>query len=166
MLGPREDFLTWDEVWMGQAMMMSKRSKDPNTQVGACIVDDENIPISVGYNGFPREIQNDELPWDRDGDPLNTKYIYMCHAEQNAIDNSEATRKRMARSRIYVTLFPCHECAKRIIQNGIKEVIYLSDKYHEHDSQIAARKMFKLANIKTRQFKANKTITIELKNDE
>jgi dCMP deaminase len=166
MLGPRKDFLTWDEVWMGQAKIMSGRSKDPSTQVGACIVDDENMPISVGYNGFPRHISNDILPWDRDGDPLYTKYMYMCHAEENAIDNSDCSRERMKRSRIYVTLHPCNECAKRIIQNGIKEVIYLSDKYHKYDSQIAARKMFELAGVVTRQLKIDKTIIVELKNDE
>jgi dCMP deaminase len=165
MLGPRKDFLTWDEVWMGQAVMMSKRSKDPNTQVGAYIVDDENIPISIGYNGFPRNIKNDELPWNKKGKPLDTKYMYVCHAEQNAIDNSDCSRERMTRSRVYTTLFPCNECTKKIIQSGIKEVIYLSDKYHKHDSQVAARKMFKLAGVKTRQLKINKTIVVELKND-
>ena len=166
MLGPREDFLTWDEVWMGQAVLMSKRSKDPNTQVGACIVDNENIPISIGYNGFPRNIPNDKFPWDREGSPLSTKYMYMCHAEQNAIDNSDCTRERMTRSKIYVTLFPCNECAKRIIQSGIREVVYLSDKYRDHDNQRASRQMLSLAGVNIRQLVINKDITIELKNDE
>jgi dCMP deaminase len=165
MLGPREDFLTWDEVWMAKAVLMSKRSKDPSTQVGACIVDDENIPISLGYNGFPKGISNNDLPWDREGESLYTKYMYMCHAEENAIDNSDCSRERMKRSRVYVTLHPCNGCAKRIIQNGIKEVIYLSDKYHDQDEQTAARKIFKLAGVKTRQLKIDKTIVIELKNE-
>ena len=165
MTKPREDFSTWDEVWMGQAKLMSTRSKDPNTQVGACIVDDENIPISVGYNGFPRKTPDYAFPWDKEGDPLFTKYMYICHAEENAIDHSDCSRARMKRSRMYVTLHPCNNCAKRIIQNGIREVIYLSDKYHKHDSQIAARNMLKLAGVKTRQLKIDKTIIVELKNE-
>ena len=117
MLGPRKEFLTWDEVWMGNAKLIADRSKDPNTQVGACIVDDENIPISLGYNGFPKNIPNDALPWDREGDSLYTKYMYMSHAEANAIDNSDCSRERMMRSRVYCTLYPCNNCAIRIIQN-------------------------------------------------
>jgi len=165
MISPREDFLTWDEVWMSNAKLISKRSKDPNTQVGACIVDDENIPISLGYNGFPKGISNNALPWDRVGEPLYTKYMYMSHAEANAIDNSDCSRERMSRSRIYSTLYPCNSCAIRIIQNGIKEVIYLSDKYHDKDEYIAARKMFDLAGIKTKLLNINKKISIELKNE-
>ena len=165
MIGPREDFLTWDERWMADAVLASKRSKDPSTQVGACIVDNENIPVSSGYNGFPKKISNSALPWDRKGEPLDTKYMYMCHAEQNAIDNSNCNRERMSESKIYTTLYPCNECAKRIIQTGIKEVIYLSDKYHDKDECVAARKMFELSGVKTRQLKINKTIVIELKNE-
>jgi len=167
MLGPRDDFLTWDEYYMAKAMLTGMRSKDPNTRVGACIVDDKNKPVGSGYNGFPSTIDNNSLPWDRVGDPLDTKYMYMCHAEANAIDNSNCDYERMSRSRIYSTLFPCHDCAKRIIQNGIKEIVYLSDKYHNTDSSIAARKLFELAGVKTRQliFNKPKVITIKLKNE-
>lgn len=165
MIKPRKDFLTWDEVWIGAAKLIAGRSKDPSTQVGACIVDNENIPISLGYNGFPKEIPNDALPWDRSGEPLYTKYMYMSHAEANAIDNSDCNRERMTRSRIYCTLYPCNNCAIRIIQNGIKEVIYLSDKYHDKDEYVAARKMFKLAGVKTRQLSIDKQIILELKNE-
>jgi len=164
MLKPRDNFLNWDEVWMGQAVLISKRSKDPKTQVGACIVDNENIPVSVGYNGFPRGIDNDALPWDRDGDFLNTKYAYVCHAEENALSNNGADRERMKKSKIYTTLFPCNNCAKQIIQKGIKEVVYLSDKYYDKNEFIAARKMFMLAGVKIRQLEINKKINIELNN--
>jgi len=167
MLGPRDDYLSWDEYYMAKALLIAGRSKDPNTQVGAAIVDDVNKPIGEGYNGFPKNIDNDLLPWDREGIPLDTKYMYMCHAERNAINNSNCDDERMNRSRIYTSLFPCHECAKDIIQSGLKEVIYLSDKYHNTDSAEAARKMFELSGIKTRQliFDEPKVITIELKNE-
>ena len=167
MIGPKEDYLTWDEYYMAKAILIAKRSKDPSTQVGACIADDKNRPVGEGYNGFPTGINNHELPWDREGEPLNTKYMYVCHAETNAIDNSYCDNERMGRSRIYSSLFPCHECAKKIIQSGIKEVIYLSDKYHNTDSAIASRKMFKLSGIRTRKltFNKNKVISIELKNE-
>lgn len=163
MLGPREDYLCWDDVWMAVAKTIARRSKDPNTQVGACIVDRYNHIIGLGYNGFPVGCDNYALPWDRDGDPLDTKYMYIGHAESNAIDNSDC--RRISGSRVYVTLFPCNECAIRIIQNGIKEVVYLSDKYHDADMCVAARKMFDLAGVKTRQFKCETPqLIINLKN--
>lgn len=149
MLGPREDYRSWDDTWMGVAVWFAGRSKDPSTQVGACIVDQYNHIVGVGYNGVPVNIDSHDIPWDREGDFLDTKYPYMCHAESNAIDNSDCSR--IKNSRMYVTLFPCNECAQRIINNRIKQVIYLSDKYHDVDFSKAARKMFDLAGVKTRQ---------------
>lgn len=151
MLGPRKDVLCKDDAFMAIAKLMADRSKDPNTQVGACIVDVDNKIVGTGYNGFPRQIPHDKLPWDREGKPYDTKYMYVGHAEENAIDNSE--KSRICNSRIYVTLFPCNACAIRIIQNRIKEVIYMHDIYHNTDSCKAARRMFKLAGVKTRRFK-------------
>jgi dCMP deaminase len=162
MLGPRKEFLCWDDAFMAIAKIMANRSKDPNTQVGACIVDKFNHIVGTGYNGFPQSIDNDKLPWDRDGKPINTKYLFVGHAEENAIDNSD--KSRIYQSRIYVTLFPCNACAIRIINNRIKEVIYLKDTYHDSDSCKAARKMFKLAGVTTRQFKPEiKEVLIDLR---
>ena len=121
----RKDYINWDEYFMGVALLAARRSKDPNTQVGACIVNQENIILSTGYNGFPIGCSDDEFPWDRDSE--DTKYPYVVHAELNAILNAHGRSLRGAK--IYVALFPCNECAKAIIQSGIKEVIYLSDKY-------------------------------------
>ena len=132
---------------MGIAMLAARRSKDPNTQVGACIVNDENRILSVGYNGFPAGCDDDVFPWDRSGkDPYDTKYLYVCHAELNAILNCRG--RSLAGSRIYVALFPCNECAKAIIQSGIKEVIYLSDKYADTSSTKASKRMFDAAGVK------------------
>ena len=150
MLGPRKDYLCWDDTFMAIAEVMAQRSKDPNTNVGCCIVDNANHIVGTGYNGFPKGISNQMLPWDREGQSLDTKYMYVAHAEENAIDNSD--KNQLQGSRIYVSLFPCNKCAIRIIQNGIKEVIYLSDKYHDSDECIAARKMFDLVGLNTRQF--------------
>jgi len=146
----RSDALSWDEYFMAVAKLSALRSKDPNTQVGACIVDKYNHIVGTGYNGFPTGISNYELPWGRTGDFLEKKYAYMCHAESNAIDNGDCGRVKGGR--IYVTLFPCNECAKRIIQNRISEVIYLSDKYHDSDESKAARKMFELSKTKTKKY--------------
>lgn len=167
MLGPRDDYLRWDEYYMAKAVLIAERSKDPNTQVGAAIADDKNKPVGEGYNGLPRGVDNNLISWDREGEFLDTKYPFICHAERNAITNSVADDDRMGKSRIYTSLFPCHECAKDIIQSGINEVVYLSDKYHDTNSAKAARKMFELAKVKTRQlmFKEPKIITIELKNE-
>ena len=126
----REEYLNWDEYFMGVAKLTAMRSKDPNTQVGACIVDNEKRILSVGYNGAPNGFDDDKFPWDRSGIPLETKYLYVCHAEMNAITNFRGSRKDLKDSTIYVDLFPCNECAKQIIQSGIKHVIYLCDKYH------------------------------------
>jgi dCMP deaminase len=144
----REDYLTWDEYFMGIALLSAKRSKDPSTQVGACIINKNKKIVGLGYNGFPMGCSDDSLPWDRDGNFLETKYPYVCHAELNAILNSI---KDLHECSIYVALFPCNECAKAIIQSGIKEVVYLSDKYQGTDSNLASKKMFQMSGIKLRQ---------------
>ena len=132
------------EYFMGVALLAAKRSKDPNTQVGACIVSPENIILSTGYNGFPIGCSDDEYPWDREGE--DTKYPYVVHAELNAILN--ANGKSLQGAKIYVALFPCNECAKAIIQSGIKEVIYLSDKYADTPGTIASKRMLTSAGVK------------------
>ncbi|MCX6156491.1 MAG: dCMP deaminase family protein [Ignavibacteriota bacterium] len=145
----RDDYISWDEYFMGIAMLSSKRSKDPSTQVGACIVDKDNKVVGIGYNGFPIGCSDDNLPWERQADTTNlTKYPYVVHAEANAILNST---KDLHSARIYVDLFPCNECAKLIIQSGIKEVVFLSDKYKDTDSVKASRRMFNLSGVKERQ---------------
>jgi len=162
MLGPRDDFLCKDDIFMGIAKLVSRDSKDPNTQVGACLVDSDNRIIGTGYNGFPRDIPNTSLPWDRDGKFEDTKYPYVAHAEENVIDNCDRTR--IHNSKLYVTLYPCNKCAIRLINNKISEVIYLHDTYHDKPEWIAARKMLTLAGIKTRQFKCcTEEIVIDLR---
>lgn len=131
------------------AHVISDRSKDPSTQTGAVVVDDSNIVIGLGYNGLPRGIDSKKFPWDREGKFLETKYAYVCHAEENAIYNSN---KDTNNCKIYCTLFPCNECAKTIIQNRINEIIYESDKYHDTDVARASRKLLKAAGIKIRQY--------------
>ena len=157
----RKDYLSWEEYFMGLAILSAERSKDPSTQVGACIVDENNKIISVGYNGAPTGYDDDkDMTWERDGDFLDTKYAYVCHSELNAILNSKVN---VDGCKLFVTLFPCNECAKVIIQSGIKEVIYLSDKYAGTEGNIAAKKMFDVCNIKYREYKKkNKKIEIEL----
>ncbi len=157
----RKDYLSWDEYFMALAMLSAQRSKDPNSQVGACIVDDKNKIISVGYNGAPIGYDDDkDMTWEREGDFLDTKYAYVCHSELNAILNS---RTPVSGCKIYVTLFPCNECAKAIIQSGIKELIYLSDKYDGTPSNIASKKMLDKCGIKYKQYKpTKKEIKLEL----
>ena len=145
MSGKRMDHITWDEYFMGIAVLSSLRSKDPNTQVGACIVSRDKKIIGVGYNGFPTGCSDDELPWEREGDWINTKYPYVCHAELNAILNSPVSSLRGAT--LYVALFPCNECAKAIIQTGIKKVVYLSDKYESTDQTKASKMMLRAAGV-------------------
>ena len=145
----RADYLSWDEYFLGVAELSAARSKDPNTQVGACIVSEDNKILSVGYNGMPIGCNDDDMPWEREGDFLNSKYAYVCHAELNAILNS---RHDLKGAKIYVSLFPCNECAKAIIQSGIKEVIYTSDKYANTDGTKASKMMLQMAGVKTRQF--------------
>jgi dCMP deaminase len=142
----RRDYISWDEYFMGVAMLAGKRSKDPSTQVGACIVDNDNKILSQGYNGLPRGCSDDEFPWSREGNMLETKYPYVVHAELNAILNSRGTD--LYGSKIYVALFPCNECAKAIIQSGIKEVVYLSDKYADTDIVRASKRLLEAAGVK------------------
>ncbi|MBR0490683.1 MAG: dCMP deaminase family protein [Clostridia bacterium] len=157
----REDYINWDQYFMGVAMLSAQRSKDPNTQVGACIVSKDNKILSVGYNGAPNGYDDDNMPWDREGDFLNTKYAYVCHAELNAILNNKGSNLEGAK--IYVDLFPCNECAKAIIQSGIKEIIYKSDKYNGTDGNIASKKMLDYCGVKyTKYNEANKEIKLEL----
>ena len=146
----RKDNLNWDEYFMGIALLSAKRSKDPSTQVGACIVDSHHKIVSVGYNGMPTGIDEKKIPWGH-GEGLDSKYLYVCHAEFNAILN---TRDGSALNgcTIYVTLFPCNECAKAIIQVGIKKIIYLDDKYHDSVEMTASRLIFDMSGVKYRHY--------------
>lgn len=153
--------ITWDEYFMGVAALSAKRSKDPNTKVGACVVNADKRIIGIGYNGFPMGCPDASFPWGKeDKNYLNTKYPYVVHAEPNAILNSTSSLKN---STLYVTLFPCNECAKLIIQSGIKHVIYGDDKYHEEASSLASRKMFDSAGVTYTKMPA---ITVELRSEE
>ena len=151
----RSDYISWDEYFMGIALLAARRSKDPSTQVGACIVSEDNIIISTGYNGMPKGCSDDDFPWDREGE--QTKYPYVVHAELNAILN--ANGRDLRGSRVYVALFPCNECAKAIIQSGIKEVIYLSDKYADTMGNFASKRMLDAAGVR---YSAMKTDIREL----
>ena len=160
MVKKREDYISWDEYFMAIAKLSAMRSKDPSTQVGAVIVNDEKRIVSIGYNGMPNGISDDIVPWDREGSVKNTKYAYICHAEANAILN--ATGKSLKGCTIYVDLFPCNHCAQLIIQSGIKKVIYLSDKYHDLEEYEVSRFLFDHANVEYIPYqKKNKTITLE-----
>ena len=156
----REDYLSWDEYFMGIALLSSMRSKDPSTQVGACIVDGDKRIRSMGYNGMPRCCSDEEYPWGR-GEGLDSKYLYVCHAELNAILNSNNGSVRGCTC--YTTLFPCNECAKALIQAGVAEVVYMSDKYAESDSVRASKRMFDSAGVKYREYTpAQKTTKLDL----
>lgn len=155
------EWISWDEYFMGIAMLSAYRSKDPSTKVGACIVDETKKIVGVGYNGFPIGCDDTALPWSREGDFLETKYPYVCHAELNAILNSNFNLKNC---KIYVALFPCNECAKAIIQSGIKEVIYLEDKYKNEDSVKASKMMLNMAGVALRQLTVERdAITLNFK---
>lgn len=157
----RQDYISWDEYFMGIAILSAQRSKDDNTQVGACIVNEENKILSLGYNGMPIGCDDDVMPWKREGAPIDTKYMYVCHAELNAILNRSTGSLKGAK--VYVTLFPCNECAKAIIQSGIKEIVYMSDKYADADGTIASKKMFDMVGIKYRQYEpSGRRLVIEL----
>lgn len=157
----RQDYLSWDEYFMAVALLSAQRSKDPNTQVGACVANEDNKIVGVGYNGFPWGCSDDELPWAREGTLLDTKYPYVCHAELNAVLNSISYNLKGCR--IYVGLFPCNECTKVIIQSGIKEIIYMSDKYAESDSVKASKRMLDQAKTRYRQFQIHaKQVTLKL----
>jgi dCMP deaminase len=147
-MAKRENYISWDQYFMGVALLSAQRSKDPNTQVGACIVNSEHRIVGVGYNGFPAGCGDDALPWDREGEYLDTKYPFVVHAELNAILNSIQNLRGCT---IYVALFPCNECAKAIIQSGISEIVYLSDKYADTDAVKASKLMLAQANVKMRK---------------
>ena len=150
----RCEYISWDDYFMGVALLAAQRSKDPNTQVGACIVDEQNRILSTGYNGFPLGCSDDVFPWGRDGEATETKYPYVVHAELNAILNTRG--KSLTGSRLYVALFPCNECAKAIIQSGVREVVYLSDKYNGTPTDIASKKMLEAAGVKLTKLKPTK----------
>ena len=162
MTGKRQDYITWDEYFMAVAKLAAQRSKDPNSQVGCCIVSQDNKILSMGYNGFPRGCSDDEFPWDREeSDPLKTKYIYVTHSELNAILNYRGGS--LEGSKLYVSLFPCNECAKAIIQAGIRTVIYDCDKYDKTPSVIASKMMFQAAGVEFRKYEpSNRTLTINV----
>lgn len=164
-MAKREGYLCWDDYFMSVALLSGKRSKDPNTQVGACIVNKNNVIESIGYNGLPKGCSDDEFPWEKEGEMLNTKYPFVVHAELNAILNAKG--KDLSGCKIYVALFPCNECAKAIIQSGISEVVYLSDKYSNTDSVKASKMMFKCAGVELRQLVPNyKEINLSLNIDD
>lgn len=154
MADKRTDYIGWDDYFMGVSLLAADRSKDPSTQVGACIVSDDNRILSTGYNGFPKGCSDDIFPWNRDERAGETKYNFVVHAELNAILN--AGGKSLVGSRIFVSLFPCHECAKAIIQAGVKEVVYLSDKYNGTVSDNASKRMLNAAGIKLTKMKPTK----------
>ena len=157
----RQEYLSWDEYFMGIAVLSAKRSKDPSTQVGACNVNRDKRIMSMGYNGMPRCCSDDEFPWDKSENPLDSKYLYVCHAELNAILNCD--RGNVRDCICYTTLFPCNECAKAIIQSGISEVVYMEDKYAESESVIASKKMFDTAGVTYRLYsKSNKKVEFSL----
>ena len=154
MSNKRIDYIGWDDYFMGVSLLAADRSKDPSTQVGACIVSDDNRILSTGYNGFPQGCSDDDFPWNRDESLGETKYNFVVHAELNAILN--AGGKSLIGSRIFVSLFPCHECAKAIIQSGVKEVVYLSDKYNGTVSDNASKRMLQAAGVKLTKMKPTK----------
>ena len=144
----RKDYISWDEYFMGVALLSAKRSKDPSTQVGACIVNQQKKIVGIGYNGLPFGCDDESFPWERTGNFLETKYPYVVHAEPNAILNSTT---KLDDATIYVTLFPCNECAKLIIQSGIKEIVFLSDKYDGTNENKASKAMLQAAGVRWRQ---------------
>lgn len=166
MSDKRKDYLGWDEYFMSLAKLSAKRSKDPNTQVGACVVGSDNRILSIGYNGAPNGFNDDVFPWKREGNPLDTKYLYVVHAERNAILNYRGSKKDLEGAKIYVDLFPCNECAKEIIQSGVKEVVYLSDKYANTEGTIASKRLFDECGVKYRQLDVDKKIEIDLSLEE
>ncbi|MDE6036133.1 MAG: dCMP deaminase family protein [Ruminococcus sp.] len=158
----RTDYISWDEYFMSVALLSAQRSKDNSTQVGACIVNDEKKIVAVGYNGMPRGCDDDDMPWERQGNnPLDTKYPYVCHAELNAILNSNAVS--LNGCTLYVTLFPCNECAKAIIQSGIRRIVFYDNKYAGTDSVTASEFMFRKCGVAVEEYrKSDRIITISL----
>ncbi|MCI8641695.1 MAG: dCMP deaminase family protein [Clostridia bacterium] len=160
----RENYISWEEYFMAIAKLSAMRSKDPSTQVGACIVSNSNRILSVGYNGAPNGFNDDQFPWAREAENnLDTKYPYVCHAELNAILNYRGSKKDLENAKLYVDLFPCNECAKIIIQSGIKEVVYLSDKYADLENTIASKRLLDSCGVKYKKLNVEKNIEIELK---
>ena len=156
-MGYNFDNITWDEYFMGVALLSAKRSKDPNTKVGSCIVNEHNKIVGIGYNGMPLGCFDDIMPWERKADSLlDTKYPYVCHAELNAILNTN--QANLENCTLYATLFPCNECAKAIIQSGIKRVIYYEDKYEGTEANIASKRMFDLSGIEYLEYIKTGTI--------
>ncbi len=151
-MGKREDYISWDEYFMGVAKLSGMRSKDPNTQVGACIVSSDNKILSMGYNGFPIGCSDDEFSWSREAEGLDSKYLYSTHSELNAILNYRGGS--LDGAILYVSLFPCNECAKAIIQAGIREVVYDSDKYGDTVSTQASKRMLSTAGVKFRKYES------------
>lgn len=162
MSGKRTDYISWDEYFMGVAYLAAQRSKDPHTQVGTCIVSSDHKILSIGYNGLPRGCSDDDFPWERKSESgLETKYPYVTHSELNAILNYRGTS--LAGSTLYVSLFPCNECAKAIIQSGISTVIYASDKYAGTEENVASKRMFDAAGVTYRQYQpTGRSITLQL----
>ena len=163
MSAKRSDYISWDEYFMGVAHLSGMRSKDPNTQVGACIVSPDNKILSMGYNGFPKGCSDDDFPWDRENaeDKTQTKYPYVTHSELNAILNYRGGS--LEGTKLYVSLFPCNECAKAIIQAGIRTVVYDSDKYRGTPSNRAAKRMFDAAGVEYVPYrKTGRMIQIEV----
>lgn len=158
MIMKRQDVLSWDEYFMGLAHLSALRSKDPNTQVGACIVSPDKKVVGIGYNGFPRGCSDNDFPWNREGGVLDSKYAYVVHAELNAILNSNQDLRGCT---VYVSLFPCNECAKAIIQSGIKRVVYESDKYAHTETTIASKKMLAAAGVKTEKLDYSLKLNVE-----
>lgn len=155
----RKDYVSWDECFMAMAMLIAQRSKDPSTQVGACIVNQNHIVMGLGYNGLPRGLNDDDYPWSKkDGNFSETKYPYVVHAELNAILNSQ---QRLAECTMYVTLFPCNECSKAIIQSGITRLVYFSDKHAHKESTIASKKMLQDAGVEVVEFE-NKNLQLKV----
>lgn len=148
----RKDYLNWDETFMSLAKVIAMRSKDPATQVGAVIVDENNHILSLGYNGAPIGFKDQSFPWSKVGSELDTKYMFVCHAEMNAISNYDGNKEKLKNAKVYVTLFPCNECAKLIIQNGIKEVIYGCDKHADSNSVMASKIMFNKCGVAIHQY--------------
>lgn len=150
--------LSWDDYFMNTALLSAERSKDPSTKVGAVVVNEDKRIIGIGYNGFPNGCSDEDFPWEREGDFLDTKYAYVVHAEENAILNSTSGVKGAS---IFVSLFPCHECAKKIIQSGIKEVVFLSDKYDGTPGNIASKRMLKASGVKTRHLQLTQIMSLQ-----
>ncbi len=155
----RQTVLTWEEYFMSVAHLSALRSKDPNTQVGACIVNDDNIIVGMGYNGLPKGCSDDEFPWGNVGETLDTKYAFVVHAELNAILNSYTSLKGCT---IYVSLFPCNECAKAIIQSGITKIIYEDDKYAHTDAVKASKRMLKAAGVTLKQLDKKINVNVSI----